>query len=157
MNFSSAEIWLTIGLIFLIVEFTKVPGIGFLFLGLGALINSVLVYNYPIFEEYQYTSFGLVSFLSFIILWRPLKKYMYNKNLRGSHFNMVGSEVEVYANPLLPGKLGQVKWSGTIMNAKLMHDSVEAKIGEVLVISEVQGNVLICRKLNKGVQDTPQE
>ena len=155
MNFSPSEIWLIVGLIFLIVEFTKLPGIGFLFLGLGALINSVLVYNYSVFEEYQYTSFGLVSFLSFIVLWRPLKKYMYNKNSRGSHFNIVGSEVEVYANPLLPDKLGQVKWSGTIMNAKLINGSFQAEIGEVLVICEVQGNVLICRKLNKGLQETP--
>lgn len=138
-------IWLIVGLIFLAIEFTKLPGIGFLFLGLGGLINSALVYNYPFFEEHQYTSFGLVSLLSFIILWWPLKKYMYKKS-PGSHFSLVGSDVEVYANPIMQGQPGQVKWSGTIMNAKLVSNSLPAKVGEILVITEVQGNVLICRK-----------
>jgi membrane protein implicated in regulation of membrane protease activity len=143
-----SAIWLIVGLICLAIEFTKLPGIGFLFLGLGSLINSVLVYNYPFFEEHQYTSFGLVSFLSFILLWWPLKKYMYKKS-PGSHFSLVGSEVEVYANPIMQGHTGQVKWSGTIMNAKLVSNSLPAEVGEILVVTEVQGNVLICRKSAK--------
>lgn len=141
-----AEPWLIIGLLGLVIEFAKLPGIGFLFLGLGGLINSIMVYNYPIFEEYQYTSFGLVSFLCFALLWWPLKKYMYKKNSAGSHFDIIGSRATVYANPLVPGKLGQVTWSGTIMNAKLVRDSDSAEVGEIVVVSEVHGNVLICRK-----------
>ena len=147
-DITSAEIWLIIGLVGIVVEFTKLPGIGFLFLGLGSLINSVLVYNYSFFEEHQYTSFGLVSFLSFIVLWWPLKKYMYKKS-PGSHFGLIGSEVEVYATPILSGAVGQVRWSGTIMNAKLVSNSLPAEVGELLIINEVQGNVLICRKIVK--------
>lgn len=152
-DITSAEIWLIIGLLGLVIEFTKLPGIGFLFLGLGGLINSILVYNYPFFQEYQYTSFGLVSFICFIVLWWPLKKYMYKKSTKGSHFDIVGSNALVYANPLIADVLGQVKWSGTIMNAKLEQGSDSAAVGETVTVSEVQGNVLICRKIGKVLPD----
>ena len=47
MDISAVEIWLIVGIIFIIIEFSKIPGIGFLFLGLGALTTSALISSYP--------------------------------------------------------------------------------------------------------------
>ena len=45
------------------------------------------------------------------------------------------------------GEYGQVLWSGTIMNAKLVDNTTDiAKIGEIIYVLEVKGNVLICGK-----------
>lgn len=146
-NISPIEIWLLIGFICLIFEFTKFPAIGFLFLGLGALSNGILIYSYPLFSEYQYTSFGLLSFLWLAILWIPLKKYIYKKGKQRDHFDIIGSEVVVYGNNILPGGTGQVKWSGAVMNARLSeNEQEEALINQKLYIQQVNGNVLICRK-----------
>lgn len=41
MAVTPIEIWLAIGIVFILIEFTKLPGIGFLFLGLGAISTCV--------------------------------------------------------------------------------------------------------------------
>lgn len=146
-NISSPEFWILLGCLFILIEFTKLPGIGFLFLGLGSLTNAILTYNYPFALEHQYTIFGLISFLWMIILWWPLKKYIYQKHEIMGQFEIIGSEVEVFNN-ISPGELGQVKWSGTIMNAKLDENEQEAALtGQKIYVHKVLGNVLICRKI----------
>ena len=45
------------------------------------------------------------------------------------------------------GKIGQVSWSGTTMNATLSPlDNENADIGDELTVLEVKGNILICSK-----------
>lgn len=153
MSISSVELWAIIGVICLIIEFTKLPGIGFLFLGLGALSSSILISNYPNFFYNQYivfAYFGLLSFLWFTILWWPLKKYVYNKSKGQDYFDMIGSEVEVYSR-MAPGEVGQVKWSGTIMNARLSEAETEvAEKNAKLYIQQIHGNILICSRNKKS-------
>ena len=148
------ELWLVLGTVFLIIEL-QVSGIGFLFLGLGSLSNAALIYIYPILSQYHYSSFGLLSFLWFIILWWPLKRYMQAKGKNTEHYmDMIGGEVEVCNSSLFPGDLGQVKWSGTLMNARL--DKIEqnsAAIGDKLFITAIHGNILICSKTRKHKSD----
>lgn len=137
------EIWLLVGLLSLIVEFLQFPGIGFLFLGLGALSNAILIHIYPGFAKDQYTCFGLLSFAWFLLLWWPLKKYAGRSNKKQESFGILGAEVELVSD-LLPGDMGQVKWSGTIMNARLDHSETKiAEVGQRLYIKAVEGNVLI--------------
>jgi membrane protein implicated in regulation of membrane protease activity len=153
-NIEAVELWLVLGAVCLIIEL-QVSGIGFLFLGLGSLSNAALIYTYPNLSQYQYSFFGLLSFLWFIILWWPLRRYMQAKSKNTQHYmDMVGSEVEIYNSSLLPGDLGQVKWSGTVMNARL--DEMEqnsAAIGDKLFITAIHGNILICSKIKKHKSD----
>ncbi len=151
MNISSVEIWLIIGIVCIIIEFSKVPGIGFLFLGLGALTSSALISSYPEIIDYQIATFGLISLAWFLALWWPLKKFVYGKkkgnNIDQSYFNLVGNQVIVFDKHIEPGKIGQVSWSGTTMNARLEDSEREqVKAGDTLYISDVKGNVLICSR-----------
>ncbi|RYE06273.1 MAG: NfeD family protein [Rickettsiaceae bacterium] len=146
-NNLAAIIWLILGVLAIASEFSMLPGIGLLFLGLGALLNATLVYNYILFYHYQYTAFGFSSLLCFIVLWWPLKKYIFTIKNTTNRFDIIGSSAEVYLLPLYPSKLGQVKWSGTIMNAQF--DDLEGiELGNLVIIEKVIGNVLTCRKLN---------
>ncbi|MCC8369283.1 MAG: NfeD family protein [Rickettsia endosymbiont of Oxypoda opaca] len=143
------ELWLIIGVICFIIEFGAAPNIGFLFFGFGALSNAIITYNYPILLKEQLTIFGLLSLLWFIMLWRPIKKYIYkNSNLKQSNYSdMINKEVEVYSPTISSSKIGQVKWSGVIMNALLeQNEPEEVKAGNRIFIVGVQGNILICSR-----------
>ncbi len=149
MNISSVEIWLVIGIIFIVIEFSTIPGIGFLFLALGSLTVATLISFYPKITDYQIAAFGIISFLWFLFLWWPLKKFVYgkNKNTSQDYFDLIGNQVVVSSKYIDPGKVGQVSWSGTTMNAKLANSEKEqAKTGEMLYISKVKGNILICSR-----------
>lgn len=148
MNISFVEIWLIIGVIFIIIEFSTIPGIGFLFLGFGALTTSALISSYSKTVDYQIATFGLLSFAWFLALWWPLKKFIYGKkkenNSDKDYFTLIGNQVIVFDKHIEPGKMGHVSWSGTTMNAKLEDSEKEqVKAGDTLYISEVKGNVLI--------------
>ncbi|MFY9589685.1 NfeD family protein [Rickettsia endosymbiont of Halotydeus destructor] len=147
-NISLTELWLIIGVICFIIEFFATPNIGFLFFGFGALSNTIIIHNYPILLKEQITIFGLISLLWFIILWRPLKKYFYrNSNTKETNYSdMINKEVEVYSSIISSREIGQVKWSGVVMNALLEQNQQEAKAGDRIFIVKVQGNILICSK-----------
>ncbi|GAA5252878.1 NfeD family protein [Candidatus Rickettsia kedanie] len=142
------EIWLIIGIICVVVEFFAVPNIGFLFFGFGALSNTLVVYNCPLVSlTNQITFFGILSLIWFCILYYPLKKYVYNKTDRTENYSdMIGKTVEVYSSTVSADTIGQVRWSGAIMNAYLAPNEIDAKTGEQLFITAVKGNVLICSK-----------
>ena len=145
----SSGLWLLIGIILIILEFNQLPGIGFLFLGLGAIITSIII-NYwstEIFVQFAY--FGISSFVCFLILWYPLKKFVYKSNdvLSRESFDLVGASVIVVNKEIKGSEYGQVLWSGTIMNAQLAYKSKTiAKVGESLHVLQVKGNILICDK-----------
>ena len=143
------QLWLLFGIVLIILEFSLLTGIGFLFIGLGAVSNAVII-SYlgqsSLFSQLGY--FGIMSLLWFLLLWYPLKFFIYKKNLNNlsrHSFDIVGSQVKVVNNDIKNGDYGQVLWSGTIMNAKLLESTNGvAKVGEIIHVLEVQGNVLIC-------------
>ena len=58
---------------------------------------------------------------------------------------MVGMQVEVAVKDMEPSGLGQVYWSGTLMNARLEDkDSAAAKIGDKLYVTKIKGNIRLC-------------
>ncbi|MGX6960580.1 MAG: NfeD family protein [Rickettsia endosymbiont of Pentastiridius leporinus] len=141
------EIWLIIGIVCVIAEFFAIPSIGFLFFGFGALSNALIIYHYPIDLQNQITLFGLLSLIWFCVLYYPLKKYVYSKTSTTENYSdMIGKEVEVYSDTISSNNLGQVKWSGVIMNAYLVPDEKDAKSGSKLFIIKVRGNILICSR-----------
>jgi membrane protein implicated in regulation of membrane protease activity len=145
----SVEVWLVVGLVSLVLEFAKLPGIGFLFIGLGALTNAILIYIYPEFTKVQYAYFGLLSFLWLAVLWWPLKKYARSNHKKQEVFDIVGSQAQVVSMVLEPGMMGQIKWSGTIMNARLDSSETEpVKADQTVYIKRMEGNVAILSRHN---------
>ena len=149
MNISSVETWLIIGVFFIAIEFSTIPGIGFLFLGFGALTVSWLLYLYPALVNYQLATLGITSFAWFLALWWPLKVFLYKgkskANSNHDSFNLIGNQVVVIDTPIKPDVIGQVTWSGTTMNAKLAtSEKSQIEVGDTLYILDVKGNVLIC-------------
>lgn len=146
----SVEIWLALGIIFILLEFTTIPGIGLLFVGIGALTCSLILHKYPYLIPYQVTIVGLTSFTWFLILWWPLKRFLYGNSQSNrygkDYFDIVGTEVEVSVEEIKPGGMGNVTWSGTLMNARLAANEAAAQVGERLYVHEVKGNILICSR-----------
>ena len=135
----------------IILEFSQLPGIGFLFLGFGA-ITTVIITNYLKAETMliQFAYFGISSIAWFALLWHPMKKFLYQKdnNHTKDSFDIVGAEVTVIKNDIRVGHLGQVLWCGTVMNAKLIGKPSNdiAKVDDTLIVKEVKGNILFCQK-----------
>ena len=69
MEITPVEIWIAVGLLFILVEFTTIPGIGFLFLGLGSLSTAITIYYFPEIASFQVASVGLSSLAWFLLLW----------------------------------------------------------------------------------------
>ena len=98
---------------------------------------------------YQFAYFAITALLWFLLLYYPLKLFIYKNstNLSRESFDIIGSRVIVRHKDIKPGEYGQVLWSGTVMNAKLTDNAIDiATIGETIYVLEVKGNVLICSK-----------
>lgn len=144
-NMSQVEWWLILAFACVLIELLLTPGFGMLFVACGALTVSGLIYIIPALEDYQYQVFCLFAFFWVAILWKPIKHYLLNRKTgHRAASDLAGQDVEVINAPLAYGEVGQVRWSGTIMNARLDHDLLDAKVGTILKIKEVEGNVLIC-------------
>jgi len=151
MLMNSSELWLLIGIILIVLEFSQLPGIGFLFLGLGAIATSIIIDHWPAETFTQLTYFGISSLVCFLLLWYPLKRFVYknNKPMFRESFDLIGASVVVVNKDISANEDGQVSWSGTVMNAQLPSKSkTVAKIGDTLYVLEAKGNVLICDKKN---------
>ena len=148
LGITPIEIWLGIGIIFILLEFTAVPGIGFLFVGFGAILSSIIYYYYPLLQQYQITTLGFSTLTCFLILWWPLKTFISTKNQdKGKEYSdIIGRQVEVALKDIAPKSTGQVYWSGTIMNAQLAKDEEIAPVGSKLYIIGISGNILICSR-----------
>jgi membrane protein implicated in regulation of membrane protease activity len=146
-NIQPSEIWMILGFFLIFIELIKLPGLGFLFLGLGSLTVSIVLASerFDLSHYSQIAIFLIASCVWFALLWKPLKRFSSRMNSKHTYHDMIGDEVVVVKDKIIPGLIGQVKWSGTIMNATLNSTETRtANIGEVLVIKEVMGNVLIC-------------
>ncbi len=147
LDIQPSEIWMIFGFFLIFIELIKLPGLGFLFLGLGGLTVAILIASekFTLDLYMQVILFVLASTIWFALLWKPLK--IFNSKIKSKHAynDMMGEEVVVINDKITPGFIGQVKWSGTIMNATLVSDSSKvANIGDSLIIKEIKGNILIC-------------
>lgn len=144
----SVNIWLIIGVACLLLEVMAIPGIGFLFAGLGALLlGGLLTFGFITASE---LTDQLVYFLFFTavwwgILWQPLKRA--TKRTKGAPYeNLADATGEVDdTRDLTPGKVGHIKWSGTRMRARIRPDSPTERIknGETVWVHDQKDGILL--------------
>lgn len=139
--------WVSMGVLLIIFEVAIMPGVGFLFAGLGALtLGSMIAFQLFIFEGWASNIAAFFCFTTIwaVILWKPLKKAI--KNSKGEEYqNIVGTHAEVSEEKgLIAGKQGTVKWSGTTMRARISPDSEleEIKKGETVWVHNSKGGIL---------------
>lgn len=150
MNFEfifSPEGWIIIGVVSILLELAVASAAGFLFIGLSCITVGAFLIIFPELEEYQFILFVICSFMWAAVLMEHVAKYQKRKahGYGASHSDLIGQEVEVHGADLLPGHMGYVKWSGTILNAELAPDvNVVIPIGTLLKVININGNVVIC-------------
>ena len=139
---SPTILWLIAGAAFIALEVFGVPGIGFLFAGIAALIIGGLV-EFDILASddvlLQFALFSIMSLASAALLWKKLKT-----KRAVPYSNMVGTEATVATGGLVGNKEGQVKWSSTLMRAQLMENDGNTTIAEgtTVIIQHVDGNLM---------------
>ena len=118
MSLSPSAIWLICGAFLIILDVIMINAIWVIFAGLGAIsVGAALAGGWINSSVAQFVVFFFATGIWSILLWKPLKKFMDGSD---TGFNdMVGSTAIVFGNALEYGKLGQIKWSGTVMNCRL--------------------------------------
>lgn len=139
---TTTALWLIAGAVFIGVEMFGIPGIGFLFAGIAALIVGSAVEFGVIGAEntlQQIVLFLLLSCATAALLWKRLKRQ------KTTYHNMIGTEATVAAGGLRGSIEGQVKWSGTLMRARLAHNTDVDLLAEgtYVIIKAVEGNLLL--------------
>ena len=137
--------WLIGGAALLALEAFGIPGIGALFAGLAAIVTGLLIEFGALPADdllAQGATFFLATVLFAALLWKKLKNWRLSPG--GPRYrNMVGDEA-IVVDALSGDFTGNVRWSGTVMQARLQHGTVaELPIGARAVITAVDGNVLI--------------
>ena len=138
--------WLIAGGVMVALEAFTIPGIGFFFGGLAAVIVGGLIMSGVLGSDQVIWQIGIwFAFTSIMAvgLWKPLQKLRVSKNADSSFNNIVGTHAKVIEAPLKTGFPGKVSWSGTNMNARLEAGSTsEVPVGAVVLITRVDGNTV---------------
>ena len=144
-----AEFWLGFGAFLIVFEAITMPGLGLFLGGIGALCTGLLV-KAGIADEGALSAqvawfFGLTTFWA-AVLWKPLLKFRMRSWHKGGIElnNMVGGTATVGEHGLARGGIGQVTWSGTLMNAELEAQAPVESLpaGALVVIKSVSGTTL---------------
>ena len=146
-------LWVAFGAAMLAIEAFGLPGIGFLFAGLGAITAGILI-EMGVMGTGNTTGQFAWFFGSTVawtaLLWKPMQRFRTRKATAGDYNNMVGNTATVSGGPLEKGKAGKVHWSGTTMQAELADDTAQDGVpeGTDVVIREVKGTRLIVELKN---------
>jgi membrane protein implicated in regulation of membrane protease activity len=143
--------WMIAGALCMLAEALLIPGVGFLFAGLGAITTGIaLMAGLPGMSEpvLQFAWFFAFTTIWAILLWKPLKKLRLGKT--PPYRNIIGDTAIVIGKPLTYGQTGEVRWSGTVMNARIADDAPETldiQVGSEVKIIDVTGNMLLVKAI----------
>lgn len=134
--------WLLAGAVLLALEAFGLPGLGFLFAGLAAILVGLTVESGFVAADAvvaQWAIFFLATGLFAVLLWKKLKQWRMNPAIQ-PYSNIVGTEAHV-TQPIAAGGEGEVRWSGTLMRARAA-DGQPIASGTTVLVQAVEGNVL---------------
>lgn len=140
---SPTILWLVAGALFVTLEIFGLPGIGFLFAGLGALVVGALI-EFGLLTAnavvLQFVIFFAFACVSAALLWKKLKN-----NKVPAYSNMIGTEAIVAFPGLSGNREGQVQWSGTLMRARLTPDAGVDVLSEgtYVTVKAIEGTLLL--------------
>jgi len=140
--------WLFAGALIIILEAFVGSGLGLFLGGIGALCTSLVIKaewvgSSDIGAQFAWCFGFTIAWTG--ILWRPMRKFRMKKK-RSTDMktnNLIGETAIVAKGGLRRGEVGQVLWSGTLMNAEL-EPSAGADLAEGAKVSihAVSGNIL---------------
>lgn len=114
----------------------------FMFVGLGALLTSLVGWMYPGMSWVSATGlFVLASVIISLALYRPLKRWQDKPGAMPGN-DALGQSAEVTAS-ITADKPGKVFWSGTDWPAELAAGEQALDAGEFVVIRRLEGIRLI--------------
>lgn len=147
MNISIESLWLLVGAMLVVAEAFVAPGVGLLFAGIGAIIAGLLI-GFGLLPAdnlvLQFAVFFAFTAATAALLWKKIKGFRQGKE---TYSNIVGDGAVVESDALKKGMDGKIKWSGTMMKARLIENAVVPQIskGAEVIIEELRGNVALCR------------
>lgn len=117
----------------------------FLFIGFGALISAVVAWFFPEASWLITTSVFVASSLVIsLVLYPPLKKWQQKPSAIAGN-DAIGQTVEVVV-AVTSDKSGEVTWSGTRWGAALANGSQPLSVGDIGIITGMEGIMLRVRK-----------
>jgi membrane protein implicated in regulation of membrane protease activity len=138
--------WIVLGVAMIILEMLFVSGIGFLFVGLGAITTAVLLALDLISNDFGVNlAVFLISVIAWwLLLWYPIKLL---RRTRETYQDLVGSVV-VLTRELRKGQVGSVVWSGVSMRAALDKEEQASSLnkGQRVRIARIKGNILYLKQ-----------
>ena len=118
-----------------------------LFFAIGCAITGVLSGAGVVVDwEYEALSVGILSVVSALLLWQPLKRFQGAEPVSDSSSDMIGQIVPVSETVTVNG--GSVRHSGINWQARLELSATctEVDIGSRVEICAVEGNVMIVKE-----------
>jgi membrane protein implicated in regulation of membrane protease activity len=141
----ASQYWLIIGVLLIIADIFSLT-IAMLFAGLASLTIGGLVHFDIIAQDNLYAQISLffgTSFIWGIALWILVKK-LKNKIYTNKYNDIIGSDAIVEDEFATSQRDFNVKWSGTIMKARLETKNKEFKLrkGDRVMIVSIEGILL---------------
>jgi membrane protein implicated in regulation of membrane protease activity len=144
---NSISFWMFLAVTFCITEVIFGFPIAFFIVGVSAAFTALIV---AIFSELNSQPILQLSIfltgipVSFFLLWKNIRLFLI-KTGKSSYANIVKQTGIVIEEKLNKGKIGKIKWSGTIVKAQLSDTSELNKIDvdEKVYILEIKENVFI--------------
>ena len=143
MDNNLLQLWFILGVVLFIIDLMSLT-IVLLFASLAALSVGLAIYldliSQTDLQPQLITFFASYVFWG-VVLYLPLKNLKTKLKNNGGYHDMIGSEASVEKDVASDAKDFQVKWSGTIMQARLDEEykNTSLKKGELVEIVSVTG------------------
>ena len=146
-NNHASLLFLIAGIAF-VIELAILGLSGFLlFFAIGSMLTGFISY-FGIISGWQVETFsvGILSGLSALLLWKPLKRFQYRKVPLDQSSDLIGREVQCIEP--INNITGKVRYSGINWSAKLLSEDNNDTInkGDVCVIKKIEGTTLFVKK-----------
>ena len=124
------HLWFLIAGLSFVIELS-IMGLGgpLLFFAIASLITGILV-DIGLLNDWQSQVFtvGILSAITALILWKPLKKFQNTKTATDNSSDMIGLQVPASAD--ITATNGSIRYSGISWNARLTNNCNVEKIDD---------------------------